>query len=117
MKLPTDLIHLSTRAIQHVKRLKARLERHMTFCMDDDDDSSSSISTLGLDHYDNLDYDLDSDDEIDSVTAPKPDTANSPQTPLTTTKIDEKTTLGHWKKVRITQIFTSSDNKVRRVKI
>jgi hypothetical protein len=60
--------------------------------MDDDDDSSSSISTLGLDHYDNLDYDLDSDDKIDSVTAPKPDTANSPQKPLTTTKIEEKTT-------------------------
>jgi hypothetical protein len=69
MKLPTDLIHLSTRAIQHVKRLKARLERHMTFCMDDDNDSSSSISTLGLDHYDNLNYDLDSDDETDSVVA------------------------------------------------
>ena len=32
-------------------------------------------------------------------------------------EIDEKTTRGHWKKVRITQIFTSSDNKVRRVEI
>ena len=32
-------------------------------------------------------------------------------------EIDEKTSRGHWKKVRITQIFTSSDNKVRRVEI
>jgi hypothetical protein len=104
MKLPTDLIHLSTRAIQHVQRLKARLERHMTFCMDKDDDSSSSISTLGLDHYDNLDYDLDSDDdETDSVVAPKPDIANSPQKPLPTKTIDEKTTHITTPKVAITQ--------------
>jgi len=103
MKLPADLIHLSTRAIQHVKRLKARLERHMTFCMDDDDDSSSSISTLGLDHYDNLDYDLDSDNETESVFAPKPDIANSQQKPLPTTKTDERTTHNTTPKVAITK--------------
>lgn len=63
-----ELTRLEERANLHVRRLKARLEKHANVIRDDEDESSdSSISTLGLSEFDVDDFDLSDSDEDDPM--------------------------------------------------